>query len=233
MRFPDTKVPVLLIAAAFLLLGAALGCSGPSVRKMTYNMLVQKNAELEKRNRSQKEAMLELHRQIKELKDRQRATNDALIAQATRKREQEELRKAQLERLKNVLKGTPCEAERRGDDYVIITRFSFAPGKAELDTKAKSDLKKIARALAEGFSGANLMIAGHADKSPISKSPYASNWHLSGERARSVMEFLVNECKLPPEKIAYAGYGEFRPVADNSTPEGREKNRRVEIIVTP
>jgi len=233
MKFLDTKVQVPLIAAAFIALCAGSGCSGPSVRKMTYDVLVERNAELEEQSRSQKETMLELHRQINELRDRQSATNDVLVAQATEKREVEERKKALLQRLKNILKGTPCEAERRGDDYVIITRFSFVPGKADLDTKAKSDLKKIAGALAEGFGGANLMIAGHADKSPINKSSYASNWHLSGERARSVMEFLVNDCKLPSDKIVYAGYGEFRPVADNSTPEGREKNRRVEIIVTP
>ena len=47
------------------------------------------------------------------------------------------------------------------------------------------------------------------------------------------MEFLVAECKIDPERTGYAGYGEFRPMDVNSTPDGRQKNRRVEIIVTP
>jgi len=233
MKFLKTKTRFPLIVAAAALLCAGVGCSGPSIRTMKYPMLMEENKQLKARDHARAEAILKLHQRIEELEQRVGSADEALTAQGEKERKEEERKQALLLRLKNVLKGKPCEAQRRGDTFVIVTRFSFAPGKAALDVKARSDLRKIAKALTESFPGAELMVAGHADKTKISKSSFHSNWHLSGERARSVMEFLAGECEIPAEKIGYAGYGEFRPIADNKTAEGREKNRRVEIIIEP
>ncbi len=233
MRSLNTGTRALLFAAVAIGLLAGVGCAGPSIRELQYPMLVDQNKKLESRKFSLMETIIELDKEIVHLRDKLKSADSALTNQTQEEQDNEKHKLALLERLKKAIEGTPSEAERRGDTYVVVTRFSFEPGKAALSGKAEADLQKIARALADGFPGADLLIAGHADKSPIRESKFASNWHLSGERARSVMEFFVTKCKVAPEKIAYAGFGEFRPVADNMSPAGREKNRRVEIIVNP
>lgn len=231
MRFPRTHT--LPAAAAILTLVAAIGCTNLPVYKKQYHTEVRKNKDLRESIRGQAEIIIELDEVIKHLEGKVERADGALTSHGQQQRAEEERKRTLLALLQSALEGSPAVTERRGDTYVVVTRFSFESGRADLDRKAKRDLKRIAAALKEGFPKATLLVAGHADKTRILKSRYASNWHLSGERARSVMEFLVTDCQVPPESIAYAGYGEFRPVANNNTPQGREKNRRVEIIVTP
>jgi flagellar motor protein MotB len=231
MRFPKTHT--LSAAAAALTLIAAIGCTSLPVYKKQYHTEVAKNKDLHELNRAQAGTIIELNELIEHLKGKTERADDALTSQGQRQRAEEERKRVLLALIQGALEGSPAVAEQRGDTYVVVTRFSFESGRADLDAKAKRDLRRIAATLKEGFPKATLLVAGHADNTRILKSRYASNWHLSGERARSVMEFLVADCKIPPENIAYAGYGEFRPVADNNTPASREKNRRVEIIVTP
>src|SRR4029079_5635233 len=80
------------------------------------------------------------------------------------------------------------------------------------------------------------MVAGHSDNQPIKESgvkeSYKDNWELSVARALVVTRFLV-EAKMKPENIVTAGYGEFDPIAKNTTPEGRRENRRIEVILLP
>jgi len=232
MRMLQVQRRMLMTVAGALLAGA-VGCAGPSVWELRYRAQVEENKRLKKQDQSRAEQIIDLYKEVEHLQGKLDAATEALESQQKARAEQEKVREALLSRLRAAVEGTPAEVERRGDTFVITTRFSFKPGKADLDVKARSDLRKIADALREGFSGATYLVAGHADASRILKSDYASNWQLSGERARAVMEFLVNEGKIPPERIGYAGYGEYRPIADNLTPEGREKNRRVEIIINP
>ncbi|MDR1560313.1 MAG: OmpA family protein, partial [Clostridiales bacterium] len=74
-------------------------------------------------------------------------------------------------------------------------------------------------------------VEGHTDNIPISTAQFASNWELSAARATTVVRLLVDMAGIPPEKMSAVGYGEYKPVADNSTAEGRGKNRRVDIIL--
>jgi chemotaxis protein MotB len=77
------------------------------------------------------------------------------------------------------------------------------------------------------------MVAGHTDNQPVSKETnYKDNWELSMARALVVTRFMV-EAKMKPENIVAAGYGEFDPIAKNSSTEGRKENRRIEIILLP
>lgn len=85
-------------------------------------------------------------------------------------------------------------------------------------------LSKITRELNVG-----VVVAGHADNQPIHSSTYASNWELSAARAAGVARSLVKDGH-PPTMVRVESYGEFKPVADNSTPEGRAQNRRVELF---
>jgi chemotaxis protein MotB len=73
-------------------------------------------------------------------------------------------------------------------------------------------------------------IDGHTDNVPLSADRFSSNDQLSLARATSVMNYLINRCAVPPEKLALGGYGSSHPMADNSIPAGRAMNRRVEII---
>jgi chemotaxis protein MotB len=73
-------------------------------------------------------------------------------------------------------------------------------------------------------------VEGHTDPVPISTLQFPSNWELSAQRATTVLRYLVR-AGVPAERLRAVGYADTRPVADNSTPEGRAKNRRVALVV--
>ncbi len=74
-------------------------------------------------------------------------------------------------------------------------------------------------------------VEGHADDRPIHTIQYKNNWYLSSARATEVTIYLVDNKGIHPDRIVPVGYGEYKPVASNETPEGRAKNRRVEIVI--
>ena len=76
-----------------------------------------------------------------------------------------------------------------------------------------------------------VIIEGHTDSLPIKSKKYASNWELSTARATSVIDYLVQSKRINPRRLSAVGYGEFVPVADNTSNSGRMKNRRVDIII--
>jgi chemotaxis protein MotB len=76
-------------------------------------------------------------------------------------------------------------------------------------------------------------IEGHTDNIPIARSGWKSNWELSSARALAVLHYLEKEEKISPERLSAIGYGEFQPVASNDTKDGRQANRRVEIVIMP
>jgi len=77
----------------------------------------------------------------------------------------------------------------------------------------------------------HVRIEGHADNVPIRNSRYPSNWELSTARATSVIQYLLTKTDISPERLSAAGYGEYRPVAPNDTPENRARNRRVDLVL--
>jgi chemotaxis protein MotB len=79
--------------------------------------------------------------------------------------------------------------------------------------------------------GSQVRIEGHTDDVPIQTGRFPSNWELSTARATSVVAYLVRQFGFTPEKLSAAGYGEFRPIEKNDTPEGRARNRRVDIVI--
>lgn len=104
----------------------------------------------------------------------------------------------------------------------------FPPGRTSLEPASHELLDTLAEFL--GRTPGEIRIAGHSDPTPIKTSSFPSNWELSAARAGSVARYF-HGTGLSPERIAATGYGEFRPLADNSTPEGRARNRRVEIFL--
>jgi chemotaxis protein MotB len=104
----------------------------------------------------------------------------------------------------------------------------FASGDASLSTSSADAIVAIADVLKD--STLPVRIEGHTDSTPISNSRFPSNWELSTARAASVLVRL-SELGIGPERLSAAGYAGFQPVEDNSTVEGRARNRRVDVVV--
>ena len=107
----------------------------------------------------------------------------------------------------------------------------FNSGSANLNSEGKKALTQIGDVLKQ-FSDRRFQIEGHSDNVPIKSARYPSNWELSTARALSVVH-LLTEMGVAPENVSAAGFGEFRPRADNDTEEGRQLNRRIEIVMLP
>jgi chemotaxis protein MotB len=121
----------------------------------------------------------------------------------------------------------------RGIVITFVAEVLFDSGKADLKPEGKKILTKVASVIREEAYDNEIGIEGHTDNVPIKLSGWKSNWELSTARATSVLHFLVNDAKLKPNNLSATGYGEYRPVASNNTKEGRQSNRRVEIIIKP
>lgn len=117
--------------------------------------------------------------------------------------------------------------------YVSLTMngaLLFDSGSATIREDALPLLEKVGKIL-QRYAKNTIEIEGHTDNVPISNGKFASNDELSSFRALSVFEYLVDNTLLDPANIKHSGRGEYVPIADNTTEEGRAKNRRVEIKI--
>ena len=123
------------------------------------------------------------------------------------------------------------EIQQTSEGLIISLRdFGFFnSGEATLLPGAAAQLERTAQILMQHHL--EVRVEGHSDDQPIHGGQFRSNWELSTARATSVLTLLLNDAGFPPEKISVAGYGPYRPVADNSTPDGRRKNRRVDLVI--
>ncbi|MBI5587511.1 MAG: OmpA family protein [Deltaproteobacteria bacterium] len=119
------------------------------------------------------------------------------------------------------------------DDQKITIRISestlFASGTDELLPEAVPVLDEVAKVLKEMPN--NVRIEGHTDNIPINTPRFPSNWDLSSLRSIRILKFFIDSHKYEPRKMSALGYGEYRPISSNDTPEGRGKNRRVDIML--
>ena len=116
---------------------------------------------------------------------------------------------------------------------VVLTfngAFLFDSGKADLKTEALPMLNKIGKILSK-YADDNIEIEGHTDSVPLNGGRYENNDVLSSYRALAVFDYLKDNASIDPSIMRHSGRGEYEPIADNSTPEGRAKNRRVEIKI--
>lgn len=111
----------------------------------------------------------------------------------------------------------------------MMGESTFDSGNAVIKPEMIAVLKKIASVLKKNKG--DITIAGHTDNVPIKNDVFKSNLILSMARAAAVADFLIYKMSVKPDRISTTGYGEFRPVATNLTEKGRQKNRRVEIIL--
>ncbi|MFC1646176.1 flagellar motor protein MotB [Candidatus Omnitrophota bacterium] len=122
--------------------------------------------------------------------------------------------------------------EDKGLVVTFLSEVLFDSGKADIKKGAYASLNKVASVLLDSASGMNVGVEGHTDNQPIKHSGWKSNWELSGARSLSVLTYLIKK-GVSPERLSFIGYGEFHPVASNATAAGRQKNRRVEIVILP
>lgn len=119
------------------------------------------------------------------------------------------------------------------DGRGLVIRISesafFDQGSADLKPEAMTVLDALSVILKSVPN--HIRFEGHTDNLPISTPKFPSNWELSVSRATTCVRYLIEHHEFPPDKISALGYSEYRPIASNSTFEGRAKNRRVDIVV--
>jgi len=143
----------------------------------------------------------------------------------------DDLRKRFQKEIQN--KDLKLSLEEKGLVMRFVAEVFFDSGKAELKKEAYPMLNKVAVFLAKDVPDRNISIEGYTDNEPIKYSGWKSNWELSAARAMSVLHYLVDEKQIDSHRVQATGFGEYKPIASNDTPEGRQKNRRVEIVVLP
>lgn len=111
----------------------------------------------------------------------------------------------------------------------LADNLLFDSGSADLRPGSQDVLLLVAQAL-RGLPN-EMRIEGHTDNVPVNSADFATNWELSAARASRVLRFLREQGELTQNKIFLAGYADTRPIADNSTPEGRALNRRADIVI--
>lgn len=139
-----------------------------------------------------------------------------------------ELQKELLKEFKNdenviLLKDTRGLIIRLKDDVL------FGSAESGIQPESYPTLNKIIDILSKIDNPA--IIEGHTDTFPIKSEKYSSNWELSTARATSVIDYLVKSKRINPKRLSAVGYGEYAPVAENTSNSGRMKNRRVDIII--
>lgn len=110
------------------------------------------------------------------------------------------------------------------------SRVLFDLGSADLKPEAYPILQLVGEVLRQDV--AEVIVCGHTDDLPIRSGKYPSNWELSTARALSVVKYLINKVGVSPEILVAAGYSQYRPLVPNTSEENRQKNRRVEFLVT-
>jgi chemotaxis protein MotB len=119
--------------------------------------------------------------------------------------------------------------DRRGVIISVADKYFFQTGNADLKKESKDVMDKIGNFVAQHSN--MIRIEGHTDNVPINNKKFPSNWELSSARAINVAKYFLKTHNINPGRISTVGYAEFKPVASNDTPDGRAKNRRVDIVI--
>lgn len=120
----------------------------------------------------------------------------------------------------------------RDEDRIVIRladNLVFPSASADIREDAKPLLAIVAEAV--NSTPNEVRVEGHTDNIPLATEKYASNWELSSARATAVLRYLTEGLEVAPARTFAAGYGEYRPIASNFTPEGRALNRRADIVL--
>jgi chemotaxis protein MotB len=158
--------------------------------------------------------------QLVNAKNKSDSLNMVLTTNLTRSLSQQETKDVDVKVLKGVV-------------YISLSdNMLYKSGSYEISDKAGQTLTKIAKIITD-YSTYDVLVEGNTDNIPIVQKNIRNNWDLSALRASSVVQALQNTYHVDPKRLTAGGRGEFNPIADNNTPEGKLKNRRTQIIITP
>lgn len=229
----------------------------------TYQLLLDKNNELLAGNKTATEKLMQQLQKTQEdlqnqedalralegtLQKKETTLNKLTTDLAAREKRVNEL-EAMISRqdsLVNALKNKVKEAllgfenngltieQKNGKVYVSLDEsLLFASGSYSVGERGIDALKKLAKVL-EQNQEINVLVEGHTDNVPLKSSgDIKDNWDLSVKRATSVVKIITENSKTNPKRLTAAGRGEYFPLDLSNTPEGRKKNRRIEVILTP
>ena len=185
-------------------------------------------------------AMTEMRHEIDRLTD----NGNALQQQLEAERQAREQRLAEVQGTYDELVGKLEEEIQRGEVKIselkgkltvnVVDNILFDSGQAALKPAGIRVLQQIGDILKSAVDK-DIQVEGHTDNVPIRGTlaqVYPSNWELSTARANTVLHFLQDKTDIPGERLSAVGYGEYRPIASNSAPEGRALNRRIQIVLT-
>lgn len=148
--------------------------------------------------------------------------------------ENEEFKKI-LEQISDFIKKNGLEKSitLKLDERGLLIRFLdtvlFDSGKADIKNEAKYIIEMISDVIKE--SDKSIRVEGHTDNVPINTGRFPSNWELSTTRAVNVVKYIIELKDIEPWRISAAGYGEYHPIDTNDTSEGKQRNRRVDIVI--
>jgi len=185
----------------------------------------------------------ELNTENANLKNRIAQLEKERAKEVKRVYEQKEKELSDLERAKRQLEESlkkeigdykaKLQMTERGLVVTFVSEIFFDSGKDKIKEEGKSTLGKVADVLNENVPNSLVAVEGHTDSDPIRYSGWKSNWELSSARAIAVLHYLIDACKVKPQRLSANAYGEYHPIAFNDTPENKKKNRRVEIVILP
>jgi len=183
-----------------------------------------------------------LSSQVKEITREKQETEQALMAYERIEKETQRLMDIAMARIKMVLKEEIEKGKVRvyrsslGIVIDIVGEYMFNTGSVEINFGGKVILGKIA-SLLDGLEGYMIGVIGNADSKPIVtpslKKRFPTNWELSVHRGSVVVRYLLEKGRLSPTRVVAMGLGEYYPIDDNTTDEGRGNNRRVDIVLLP
>jgi chemotaxis protein MotB len=231
--------------------------------KETYRLLTDKNSSQSSQNKSATDKLMkqlqETQIDLQNQEDALRALETSLLKKeadlkklstdlATREKRVKELealisaKDEKLAAIKKKLKeallgfennGLTIE-QKNGKVYVSLDEsLLFASGSYNVGSKGTDVLKKLAKVL-EGSSDIDVVVEGHTDNVPLKgKGDIEDNWDLSAKRATAVVKIMTKNSNVSPKRLTAAGRGEYMPLDLSNTVEGRKKNRRIEVILTP
>lgn len=207
--------------AFFSALGVLAGCADTSAT-------TTRTTELERLNRQQSATIQSLQQELQRLNTELKTL---LTSQNNLQQTKSDLENSLSDQVQSG--NLSVSMQDKGVVVTVMDRVLFDAGRAELKLSSLETLDKVADVLQGEARDQVIYIEGHTDNVPITSSNWRSNWELSTGRATEVIHYFVNEKGIDPKRLAATGYGEFHPVVSNDTPEGRMKNRRVEIVISP
>ena len=199
-----------------------------------YNNLINVNlSQTDQFNKALKAKSDELNAKEKLLSEREKALEEMQIIIA----KQDSITKRLNGILRNALLGFNSDElsveVNNGKVYVSMSdKLLFKSGSSSVEEKGKEALKLLADVLNKN-TDIDILVEGHTDNVPIKTAVYKDNWDLSVARATSIVRILSVDYKIVPPRMTASGKGEYFPKADNETTEGRARNRRTEIILSP